>query len=303
MKENIVYVITGPTASGKSALAIEMANRLDTDVINADSRQIYRGMPIVTAVPTDDEREGVRHHLREVLDLDEYYSASMFEQQALEIAGKLLEEKGCAVVCGGSMMYVDTFCHGIDDLPTVPKQLRKDLEREWQDRGDDWLRGMLKSLDPAYWERVDLRNMKRVFHAVEISLTAGRAYSELLNKERRERDFRIVKIFLSGDRGRLFERINSRVDRMVEMGLEEEARRLYPLKGLNSLNTVGIKEMFAMFEGELPRETAFERIKKNTRVYAKKQITWFKRDENMLFLDFEAPRWRNVERALESVSS
>ena len=272
-----VYVITGPTASGKSALAVEWAKRLDTEVISADSRQIYRGIPIVTAVPTEEEKQGVRHHLLETLPLDAYYSASMFEQDAIRIIRRLLEEKGSAVVCGGSMMYIDALCDGIDDLPTVPTDVRDSLTAEWKSRGDDWLRGLLKNLDPEYWHKVDLRNVKRVFHAVEISITAGRPYSELITGKKTERDFRIEKIFTNLDRETLFDRINKRVDRMMEAGLEEEARSVYPIRHYNSLNTVGLKEMFAMIEGKMDRKTAVERIKKNTRVYAKKQMTWLRR--------------------------
>ena len=272
-----VYVITGPTASGKSALAVEWAKRLDTEVISADSRQIYRGIPIVTAVPTEEEKQGVRHHLLETLPLDAYYSASMFEQDAIRIIRRLLEEKGSAVVCGGSMMYIDALCDGIDDLPTVPADVRNSLTAEWKNRGDDWLRGLLKNLDPEYWHKVDLRNVKRVFHAVEISMTAGRPYSELITGKKTERDFRIEKIFTNLDRETLFDRINMRVDRMMEAGLEEEARSVYPIRHYNSLNTVGLKEMFAMMEGKMDRKTVVERIKKNTRVYAKKQMTWLRR--------------------------
>ena len=272
-----VYVITGPTASGKSALAVEWAKRLDTEVISADSRQIYRGIPIVTAVPTEEEKQGVRHHLLETLPLDAYYSASMFEQDAIRIIRRLLEEKGSAVVCGGSMMYIDALCDGIDDLPTVPTDVRDSLTAEWKNRGDDWLRGLLKNLDPEYWHKVDLRNVKRVFHAVEISMTAGRPYSELITGKKTERDFRIEKIFTNLDRETLFDRINKRVDRMMEAGLEEEARSVYPIRHYNSLNTVGLKEMFAMIDGKMDRKTAVERIKKNTRVYAKKQMTWLRR--------------------------
>ena len=272
-----VYVITGPTASGKSALAVEWAKRLGTEVISADSRQIYRGIPIVTAVPTEEEKQGVRHHLLETLPLDAYYSASMFEQDAIRIIRRLLEEKGSAVVCGGSMMYIDALCDGIDDLPTVPTDVRDSLTAEWKSRGDDWLRGLLKNLDPEYWHKVDLRNVKRVFHAVEISMTAGRPYSELITGKKTERDFRIEKIFTNLDRETLFDRINKRVDRMMEAGLEEEARSVYPIRHYNSLNTVGLKEMFAMIEGKMDKKTAVERIKKNTRVYAKKQMTWLRR--------------------------
>lgn len=282
----ILIVITGPTASGKSALAVEVARRLDTEIISSDSRQIYHGIPIVTATPTTEEMGGIRHHLIDILPLDAYYSASEFEQDALRISDGLFASRGVAVVCGGSMMYVDALCNGIDDIPTVPDNIRRSLMVEWNDRGDEWLLSQLKSLDPVHYERVDKKNMKRVFHAVEISVTANKPYSSLITGMKKERDFEIIKICLDGDREKLFERINSRVLRMMDAGLEEEARRVYPIRRLNSLNTVGLKEMFAWFDGIFTKDEAIARIQKNTRVYAKKQLTWYKRDSDMTRLDF-----------------
>lgn len=294
----ILIVITGPTASGKSALAVEVARRLDTEIISSDSRQIYHGIPIVTATPTIEEMGGVRHHLIDILPLDAYYSASEFEQDALRISSHLFESRGVAVVCGGSMMYVDALCNGIDDIPTVPDDIRRSLMDEWNDRGDEWLLSQLQSLDPVHYERVDKRNMKRVFHAVEISVTANKPYSSLITGMKKERDFEIIKICLDGEREKLFERINSRVLRMMDAGLEEEARRVYPMRRLNSLNTVGLKEMFAWFDGIFTKDEAIARIQKNTRVYAKKQLTWYKRDLDMTRLDFEEGSDRNAERII-----
>ena len=284
--EPTVIVITGPTASGKSALAIDLARRLDTEILSADSRQIYKGIPIVTAMPTPEERSQVRHHLIDMLPLDAYYSASEFERDALAIARRLLDERGTAIVCGGSMMYVDAFCNGIDDLPSVPDSIRNSLMEEHRHKGDEWLLERLRDLDPAYFNEVDQKNIKRVFHAVEISITAHRPYSSLRTGYKKKRDFRIVKYCLDMPREVLFARINSRVDRMVEAGLEEEARSVYHLRELNSLNTVGLKELFDYFDGKMDRHTAIERIKKNTRVYAKKQITWWKRDPDIIPLSW-----------------
>lgn len=276
------YVITGPTASGKSALAVRLARQLGTEIISADSRQIYTGIPIVTAMPTDEERAAVRHHLIDFLPLEEYYSAAMFEQDALSIARRLIAERGSVVVCGGSMMYVAAFCHGIDELPTVPDEIRQGLKAEHDERGDEWLLGELARLDPEYYNEVDRKNMKRVFHAVEIIRVSGQSYTSLRTGQRKEREFEVRKMCLTMPREQLFDRINRRVDAMVEAGLEEEARRVYHLRHLNSLNTVGLKEMFAMFDGTMDRHTAIERIKKNTRVYAKKQLTWWKRDPDII---------------------
>ena len=274
-----LIVVTGPTASGKTDLAIKLALEYDTEIISADSRQIYRGIPIVTAVPDISQRAGVTHHLMEALPLDAYYSAAMFEEDALKIARSIWQRRDVAVVCGGSMMYVDALVKGIDELPTVPDSIRLPLMEEWKANGDDWLRDRLKALDPEYYAIVDRANMKRVFHAVEICLAAGSTYSSLRTGKKKNRDFEIEKIVIDMPREQLFDRINRRVLSMVDQGLEEEARRVYPLRHLNSLNTVGLKEMFAYFDGEMDRDTAIARIQKNTRVYAKKQLTWLKKEK------------------------
>lgn len=277
-----LIVITGPTASGKSALAIDMAKRLGTEIISADSRQIYQGIPIVTAMPTPEERAEVPHHLIDMLPLDAYYSASMFEEDAMRICMDQMNRNGKAIVCGGSMMYVDALCNGIDELPTVPDSIRAELQEQYNIKGAEWLREELKNLDPEYYSKVDLKNTKRVFHAVEIIRAAGKTYTEMRTGKKIDRPFRILKFAIIPPRETLFDRINRRVDAMVAAGLEEEARSVYPLRHLNSLNTVGLKEMFAMFDGTMDRTTAIERIKKNTRVYAKKQMTWWQRDSEII---------------------
>lgn len=270
-------VITGPTASGKSALALDIASSRGLHIINADSRQVFTGIPIVTAMPTPEELASVRHHLIDFLPLDAYYSAARFEEDALEVARREMERCGEVVACGGSMMYIDAFCHGIDDLPEVPGEIRRRVYEEWSERGDERMLERLRRLDPEYFEAVDRRNMKRVIHAIEIIETSGRTFTSLRTGRRLRRNFDIEFIHIDMPREMLFDRINRRVDEMVASGLEEEARHVYPLRGLNSLNTVGLKEMFAWFDGMMDRSTAIERIKKNTRVYAKKQLTWHKR--------------------------
>lgn len=285
MDKPTIIVITGPTASGKSALAIDVAQKLGTEIISADSRQIYHGIPIVTAMPSAEELSSVRHHLIDILPLDAYYSASMFEEDAMGIIEDVISRSGTAVVCGGSMMYVDALCNGIDELPTVPDHIRHGLENELKQKGEEWLREELHKLDPEYYTKVDIKNTKRVFHAVEIIRAAGKPYTELRTGKRQERPFHIKKYLLAPERSVLFDRINRRVDIMVESGLEEEARRVYDLRHLNSLNTVGLKEMFAWFTGDMDRTTAIERIKKNTRVYAKKQLTWWARDNGITPID------------------
>ncbi len=272
-----LIVVTGPTASGKTDLAVRLALEHDTEIISADSRQIFKGIPIVTAVPDESQRAGVTHHLMEMLPLEAYYSAAKFEEDALRIAHDIWRRRDVAIVCGGSMMYVDALTNGIDELPTVPDGIRQTLMEKWTENGDDWLRDRLKALDNEYYSVVDLANMKRVFHAVEICMASGTTYSSLRTGKRKKRDFEIEKIVIDLPREQLFDRINRRVLSMVERGLEDEARKVYPLRHLNSLNTVGLKEMFAFFDGEMDFDTAIARIQKNTRVYAKKQMTWLKK--------------------------
>lgn len=284
MKKRLI-VITGPTASGKSALAVELATERHTEIISADSRQVYRGIPISTAVPTLAERGGIPHHLLEFLSLESYYSAALFEEQALSVARRLWKEgQEDVVVCGGSMLYIDALCHGIDALPTVPEEVRGALAEEWRRNGDDWLREEALRLDPQYCAGADMSNLKRLFHAVEITRVARQPYSSLLGGQRVARDFEIIKIVLDLPREELFSRINRRVIAMADAGLLDEARSVSHLRHLNSLNTVGLKEMFRVIDGEWDMEFALARMAKNTRVYAKKQLTWHRRDPQTLFL-------------------
>ena len=283
-----LIVITGPTGIGKSATAIDLAQRLSTEIISADSRQVYKGIPIITAAPTEEERSIVPHHLVDFLELDEYYSASLFEQQALSLLDQIFRRSDYAVVCGGSMMYVDALCNGIDELPTIPDNIRQQLMQEHADNGNDWLLQRLEQLDPVYYNQVDRQNTKRVFHAVEICLASGKPYSSLRTGTRQSRPFRIIKTALTADRQLIFDRINLRVNKMLEMGMLDEARSVYHLRHLNSLNTVGFKEMFRYLDGEWDLPTAIARMQKNTRVYAKKQMTWYQRDPLIHWIDASA---------------
>ena len=283
-----LIVITGPTGIGKSATAIDLTQRLSTEIISADSRQVYKGIPIITAAPTEEERSIVPHHLVDFLELDEYYSASLFEQQALSLLDQIFRRSDYAVVCGGSMMYVDALCNGIDELPTIPDNIRQQLMQEHADNGNDWLLQRLEQLDPVYYNQVDRQNTKRVFHAVEICLASGKPYSSLRTGTRRSRPFRIIKTALTADRQLIFDRINLRVEKMLEMGMLDEARSVYHLRHLNSLNTVGFKEMFRYIDGEWDLPTAIARMQKNTRVYAKKQMTWYQRDPLIHWIDASA---------------
>ncbi|MDE7473888.1 MAG: tRNA (adenosine(37)-N6)-dimethylallyltransferase MiaA [Muribaculaceae bacterium] len=284
--QKTLVVITGPTGSGKTDLAIELALRLGCEIISADSRQMYRDLPIGTAAPTASQLARVKHHLVGNLSLTDYYSAAKFEKDVLALLPELWLHSDYAVMCGGSMMYIDAVCDGIDRLPTVSDANRAAALAVYEQGGLDALKTRLAEVDPQYLATApDLNNHKRLVHALEISMEAGVPYSSLLTGERVERPFNIIKLALNPPREVLFDRINRRVDAMVETGLEAEARSVYPYKALNSLNTVGYKEMFAMFDGVMDRETAIARIGKNTRVYAKKQLTWLKRDDRVIYID------------------
>lgn len=268
---------------GKTGAAIEVAQRLGCDIINADSRQVFKGIPIGTAAPTPQEQALVKHHFVQFKELDEYYSASQFEADVIALLPSLFEKGDYVVMCGGSMMYVDAVCNGIDEIPDISDEVRQAVKRQWQEEGLEPLLKELQNLDPVYYEQVDKLNPKRVVHAIEVCRQAGVPYSSLRTGKAKARPFRIVKIGLNIDRPALFDRINRRVDAMIEQGLEEEARSVYHLRHLNSLNTVGYKEMFAYFDGTMERHTVIERIKKNTRVYAKKQLTWYQRDPDIIW--------------------
>ncbi len=279
-----LIVITGPTGVGKTATAITLAQHLHCDIINADSRQIYRGIPICTAAPTAEELAAARHHFVAIKDLEESYSAAQFEGDVMELLPSLWRQGDYAVMCGGSMLYVDAVCRGIDQLPDISPEVRSAVKEKLQTHGLASLVEELERLDPQYASTIDRKNTSRVCHGVEICRQAGVPYSSLRTGMAKQRDFRIVKIALNTDREQLFDRINKRVDRMIEAGLEQEARSVYHLRHLNSLNTVGMKEMFALFDGTMDRDTAIQRIKKNTRVYAKKQLTWYRRDPKITWV-------------------
>ena len=282
--DKTLIVITGPTGVGKTATAIELAQQLHCDIINADSRQIYRGIPICTAAPTPEELAAARHHFVAFKELDENYSAAQFEADVMQLLPTLWQHGDYAVLCGGSMMYVDAVCRGIDNLPDISPEVRAAVKDKLAREGLESLMEELEGLDPQYAATIDRKNTSRVCHGVEICRQAGVPYSTLRTGMAKQRDFKIIKLALNIERERLFERINHRVDRMVEAGLEQEARSVYHLRHLNSLNTVGMKEMFSLFDGTMDRHTAIERIKKNTRVYAKKQLTWYRRDPDITWV-------------------
>ena len=281
MSTNTLVVITGPTGVGKSDTAVWLARELNAEIISADSRQLYRDIPIGTAAPTAEQMAEVKHHFVGTLSLEEYYSAAQFEDDVMQLLPQLFARSPYVVMCGGSMMYVDAVCKGIDNIPTISDEIRREVVERFERDGAEAMREELRRLDPVYYNQVDLKNHKRVIHAVEICLQAGRPYSELRTNSVKQRPFRIVKIGLNLPREQLFDRINRRVEKMIEAGLVDEARRFYPQRHLNSLNTVGYKELFAWMDGTMDYDTAVARIQKNTRVYAKKQLTWYAKDTEM----------------------
>lgn len=288
---NRLIVVTGPTASGKTTLAIELARAIGTEIISADSRQLFRDLSIGTARPTPEELAAVPHHFIATLGLDEYYSAAQYEEDVLRLLPDIFSRcGGNAVMCGGSMMYVDAVCDGIDLLPTVSDENRARAYALYEAGGLPAVIRELERLDPAYLRQApDLKNHKRLVHALEISLEAGRPYSSMLTGEKKSRPFGILKFAIDHPREELFSRINRRVEVMMSQGLLEEVRRVYPHRELNSLNTVGYKELFAYLDGQWDLATAVARIQKNTRVYAKKQMTWLRRDPSVIWLDPSRP--------------
>lgn len=282
---NTLIVLIGPTGVGKTDLSIKIAQRYHTSIISSDSRQLYKDLIIGTAAPTEKELNAATHYFIGTLGLNDYYSAARFEEDVMALLPELFQENPVQLMTGGSMMYVDALCNGIDDLPTVDPELRDQLMQKYEREGLDALCAELKLLDPVYYEQVDLKNPKRVLHALEICYMTGKPYSSLRTNTKKERPFKIIKIGLTRERQELYDRINRRVDLMMEQGLLKEAYGVYPYRQNNSLNTVGYKELFMYFDGECTLDFAIDKIKQNSRVYSKKQMTWFKRDKDMVWFN------------------
>lgn len=280
-KKKHVVVLVGPTGIGKTTVGIELAKHLGCEVISADSRQIYRELRIGTATPTGEELAGIPHHLIGARSITDYYNAYLFEQDALALTLDLFSRYNVVILTGGSMMYVDAFCNGIDLLPTVDPKLRTELKQQLEKEGLGSIRRQLKLLDPLFYDQVDLKNPKRVIHALEMCLMTGRPYSEMRTNPKHPRPFNIIKAGLNTEREELYQRINLRVDKMIENGLVEEALKFHPQKHLNAMNTVGYKELFQYLEGDITLERAIELIKRNSRRYAKKQLSWYRRDKEI----------------------
>ena len=281
MSSGKLIVITGPTAVGKTELCMELAQWLNIPIINADSRQMFRELKIGTAAPTDKQLQQVRHYFVGNLSISDYYSASMYEQDVNKLLAELFTTSNYALLTGGSMMYIDAVCNGIDDIPTVDETTRQLMKQRLAEEGLEALVEELKQLDPEHYEVVDRQNPRRVVHALEICHMTGKTYTSFRKAEKKQHPFQIVKIGLNRDRSELYERINLRVDKMIQNGLVEEARNLTSYRHANALNTLGYKELFNYFDGIWSLDEAIERIKGNTRRYARKQLTWFKRDATM----------------------
>lgn len=276
-----LIVLIGPTGVGKTELSLRLAEKFDASIISSDSRQLYRNLPIGTAAATPEQLARVNHHFVGLLDLHEYFSAARFEEEVMRFLETYYQSHNVALMTGGSMMYVDAVCKGIDDMPSVTPEVRQHVVALYDSVGLDGLLEMLKELDPEYYKIVDRKNQKRVMHGVEICLTTGKTFTSFRTNTVKQRPFEIIKIGITRDREELYERINRRVDQMMEEGLLDEARAVYAHREHNSLNTVGYKEMFKYLDGEWSLDFAIEKIKQNTRIYSRKQITWFKRDKSI----------------------
>jgi tRNA dimethylallyltransferase len=276
-----LIVLIGPTGVGKTELSLSIAEHFQTCILSADSRQLYKDLKIGTAAPTPSQLARVPHHFVGTLGLTDYYSAAQYEADVLEKLEELFQHNDTVVLTGGSMMYVDAVCKGIDDIPTVDKETRELMLQRYEEEGLETLCAELKILDPEYYQIVDLKNPKRVIHALEICYMTGKTYTSFRTQKHKERPFRIIQIGLTREREELYDRINRRVDEMMQEGLLEEAKSVYPFKHLNSLNTVGYKEIFNYLDGEWSLDFAIEKIKQNSRIYSRKQMTWFKRNPNI----------------------
>lgn len=278
-----LIVLIGPTGVGKTELSLRIAEHFHTHIISSDSRQLYADLQIGTAAPTPEQLQRAPHHFVGTLQLTDYYSAAQYESEVLAVLGDLFKQHAVVLLTGGSMMYVDAICKGIDDIPTVDAETRQLMLQRYEQEGLEQMCAELKLLDPEYYKTVDLKNPKRVIHALEICYMTGKTYTSFRTQQKKERPFRMIKIGLSRDRAELYERINRRVDLMMEEGLLEEAKAVYPQRHLNSLNTVGYKEIFKYLDGEWDLPFAIEKIKQNSRIYSRKQMTWFKRDKDILW--------------------
>lgn len=293
-----LIIILGPTAIGKTDLSIEVAKHYNTEIISCDSRQIYKELSIGTAIPKPQQLHTVNHRMIQNHTITEYYNASDYEVEAMKNIEEIFDSHDQAIMSGGSMMFIDVVCNGIDDLPTIDPEIRKEIIQRFEKDGLDPLRVELKRIDPEYYSIVDLKNHKRILHALEIFYMTGKKYSELRTNTKKKRDFDIIKIGMNTDRSILHKRINARVDKMIEEGLIEEVRAVSQFRQLNSLNTVGYKELFEYFDNNITLDDAIELIKRNSRRYARRQLTWFNKDKEIKW--FEPNQTQEIINYLDS---
>lgn len=299
--KNFLVVLLGPTGVGKTDISIDLATQLNCEIISADSRQFYCEMEIGTAVPDSLQLNKIKHHFVKFLSIEDYYSSSLFEKDVLTLLPSLFAKNNFVLMSGGSGMYIDAVCDGTDDIPDVDPSVREKYIALYNNEGINGLRIALRLLDPVHYSKVDLKNYKRIIRALEICETAGKPYSSFLTKKKRERDFRIIKVGLMRSRDELYQRINTRVDNMISSGLENEARKLIGYRHLNALNSVGYRELFDFFDGTVSKEKAIELIKRNSRRYAKRQMTWWGKDKEITW--FNPEHKTEIFRFIEDCSS
>lgn len=280
-----LLVLVGPTGVGKTELSLKIAEHFPSPILSVDSRQLYKGIEIGTAAPTEQQKARVPHYFVGTLAVDQYYSVSEYETAAIKELEILYQTHNVVVATGGSMMYVDALCYGIDPIPTIDAEIRENLYQQFEEEGLEPILAQLKILDPEHYNEVDQKNYKRVIHALEVCLMTGKPFSSFRTKTKKERPFQIIKIGIERDREELYERINTRVDQMVEDGLLDEAKIYFEQRHLNALNTVGYKEIFKHLEGEWDLDFAIEKIKQSTRIYSRQQLRWFKKDENTYWIN------------------
>lgn len=296
MKNKTLIIITGPTGVGKTEATLRIAEHFNVPVINADSRQIFSEIPIGTAAPTAQQQRRVPHYFVGNYHLEDYYSASLYEQDVLNLINS--QDTSISLLSGGSMMYIDAVCKGIDDIPTIRPEIREEMMRRLELEGLEEMCNLLRKLDPEHWEIVDRKNPRRVLHALEICIQTGKTYTSFRSNTTKERPFNIIKIGLNRDRNELYDRINQRVLNMIDEGMIKEALSVYPKRTLNSLNTVGYKEMFEYLDGLTTLDEAIFKIQSNTRKYARKQLTWYKKDDDLQWFNPD-----NVEEILKYIST
>lgn len=302
-KKNTLLNIVGPTAVGKTALSISLAKHFNAEIISSDSRQFFKEMTIGTAVPKAEELAATTHHFIQNKSIFEDYNVGQFERDALKTLAVLFKKNPIQIMVGGSGLYANAVLNGLDDFPDIDASIRKNLVKDWQEKGIEFLQSQLKTLDSESFESIAIDNPHRIIRALEICLGTQKPYSSFKNKAKQPRNFNIISVGLTADRIQIYDRINQRVDLMISNGLVEEAKNLYPHKNLNALQTVGYRELFAYFDGEITLDFAISEIKKNTRRFAKRQLTWFRKNQSILWFDYKTPSEQIIQKISEKLAT